>query len=306
MPFWGDQINPQFVPNIANKYMLDGGIEAFDVFPSVSVKSRVGYVADYTLADWARIGTVDDYVVAGAVESQGDDYGVTKLPYYVKKFSFHKDVTEDEANEADSPIEPISDATSFVINRIKRVMLLNIVNTFLVTGVWTDNNQTAAKWDVDTTNIFKILRDEQLRVLKTTGYRPNRLVVTADVDNAIKGNALVTDKIKTTSDKFATDELVKAALDLKSYNVIGAINSGATDLIASKMALLSFCPDSPTKMAPAAGYHITQVAGRGGMMVQTRNIPMLHKNNSLRIEASVYTCPMKIAGDLGTLFYNCI
>jgi hypothetical protein len=59
-------------------------------------------------------------------------------------------------------------------------------------------------------------------------------------------------------------------------------------------------------MAPAAGYHITQIAGRGGAMVQTRNIPMPVKNNSLRIEASVYTCPMKIASGLGTLFYNCL
>ena len=312
MPTWQSQVNPVFVSGVTNRYMVEGGIEAFDIFPNLPVKSKTGYIADYNKADWLKIGAVADYIVAGAVETMGDSYGIGKLPYLVKKFGFHKDVTEDEANEYDTPITPVSDAALFVVNRLKRVLLLNLIQSFLTTGVWTyDLDQTAAKWNVkvagvSSTDIVSLIKAQKLAMGKTTGFIPNKMIVTPDVDDAIKGNTFVTGALSITRDKVVTDDMVKMLLDLKEYKVVTAVNSGGTDWIATKLGLLAYTPAKPSRNEPSAGYNITSLAGRGSTMVETRTIPMPHLNNSLRIEGNIYNCPLKVAGDLGALFYNCI
>lgn len=316
MPNWFDQITPQFIRNVANKLMFDGGLEAFNVFPSLTTQSLTGYIADYNKADWAKIGKVEDYILAGASESRGDDFGVGKLPYVLRKFGFHKDVSEDEANEFDNPFDPVRDAAEFVIHRLRRVMLSLALTSFYSTGIWsTDIDITSAKWNAtssgssanDPTVAVSAAQDA---VAKTTGLRPNRMIVTPDVHKALKENTFIKNSIKTTSDKVVTTGLLKSLFEVDTYTVLGAVNESATDWMSKGKVLLIYTPDRPSRTTPSAGYfmNLRRAAdnGKPGDMVQTRRIPMLHLNNSLRIEGYVHAQPLKVAGDLGVFMYNVV
>ena len=111
MANWWDQVQDKYVRNVANRYVVDYGIEAFDIFPSVPSREISGYIAKYNKDDWLRIGSTSQYKRMGAVESYGDDYDVSKQAFYLEEFAFHKDISKDDREIYDNPYEPVADAS---------------------------------------------------------------------------------------------------------------------------------------------------------------------------------------------------
>jgi hypothetical protein len=297
---WFDQITQKFVANVANKYFNDSGLEAFNIFPKVNSAQLTGYIGKYTKADWLRIGNVKDYKRAGATESVGDDYALDKQSYTLEEIAFHKDVSKDDRNEYDNPFDPINDATQFVINRIRRVILQNLVDKYIAGSIWGNNvvgTTDFTKWSTTSTPVDDVLGWKQT-VEKTTGFSPNRLIVAPDVHKELKTNADITGKMKTTSDKVVTTGLLARLFEVDTYAVMNAVNSGATDYMIAGKALLVYTPNNPTKFEPSAGYHLTY-KNKTGQNVQAERIPMKHLNDALRIEASIKIAPVVLATDLG-------
>ena len=309
MAHWYDQIRPKFVSNVANKYLLDNEFDAFQVFPKVNSRQLSGYVAKYDKADWLKIGTVNDYKRIGATESVGEGYEVDKQLYTLEEFAFHYDITKDDAKEYDNPFDPVNDAVDFVMQRLRRVLLQNVVNSILTTGVWgTDHNETSSKWDAKTSGVSDVDPVDKVmtwaeEIEKVTGFAPNRAIIAADVFRALKGNTHIMNRMKTTNDKVVTVGLLAKLFELDKIYIANAVNSDATDYMVNGSMLLYYVPDRPSKFKPAAAYHITY-KGRGGNNIITKRIPMPHLNDALRIEASVKSQLVVLATDLGVYAYN--
>ena len=220
---WYDRVTAEFVQNVANIYLQESGIPAFSIFPEVSSRKLTGKIAKYDKEDWFYIGNVADYIRSGATESAGDDYETAKQDYTCLQYSFHKDVPKEEADEYDNPFAPIEDATRFVINRMRRVITQKLVTTYLATGIWgTDLVGTTdfTKWsDSASTPISNVLTWKET-VHKTTGFSPNRLVVSPDVHRTLRTNTNILAQMKTTSDKEVTKGLIARLFEVDDYVVI--------------------------------------------------------------------------------------
>lgn len=314
MPHWSDVVSSVFVRNVANRYVVDNPLEAFDIFPDVPTTKLAGYLAKYKKADWFRIGTKNDYKRTGATESFGDDYEVDKQSYLVEEFAFHKDITEDDRNEYDNPYDPVKDAISFCDNRIRRVLLQNLVDTYIGTGIWgTDLDLSGSsydQWDAKTSGVsdanpVEYILDAKEAIKKTTGYEPNKLIITYDVFKALKTNTHITGSIKTTNDKVVTKDLIARLFELDDIRILDAVNSDADDFLVSGTALLVHTPKKPSKFEPSAGYHMVYKY-RGKDKIRTQKILMEEKNNALRIELAVKVDPLVVASDLGYYMYNVV
>ena len=308
---WYDRVTSQYVQNVANVYLQEAGIPAFSIFPEVTSRLLKGKIAKYDKEDWFYIGTVADYIRSGATESAGDDYETSSQDYTLLQYSFHKDVTQEEAKEYDNPFDPVSDATKFVINRIRRVITQKLVNTYFTTSVWgTDltgggGGSNPVKWsDANATPVANVLTWQE-NVHKVTGFRPNRMIVAPDVHRVLKTCTAVTNVMKTTDDKVVTKALIAKLFELDEYVVLDTVNSGATDFMVAGKILLVYTPPRPSKMEPSAGYTITY-RGESMEAVSTVTIPQPLKNHSFRVEADVHACPILLASDLGVYAHTMV
>ncbi|HID30658.1 MAG TPA: hypothetical protein EYP19_11720 [Desulfobacterales bacterium] len=303
MPHWFDAITDKFVRNVANRYMVETGIDAFRVIPEVSSTQLSGYIANYTLADWLKIGNVEDYKRLGAVESVGDDYAIGKQSYTLEEFAFHKDISKDDRNDYDNPYDPVRDAVDFVLGRIKRVVMQNMVDTFLKKNVWgTDKDGLDGGdftvWDNDSATPVADVLGWQMEIQKTTGYKPNKMIMAPDVFTALKTSSDITAKMKTTSDKVVTIGMLAKLFELEDIQILDAVNSDGDNFVFANSVLLLYTPNRASKFAPSAAYNIVY-RNKRAERVGTRRIPMPEKNDALRIEAWIKTCPKIISSDLG-------
>jgi len=311
MAQWFDQVTDKYVSNVANKYVNSVGLQVFDIFPEVPTTQKSGLIAKYTKEDWTYIGTVGDYLRQGSTESKGDDYEVGSQGYQVQDYAFHKDISQDDAAEYDNPFDPVKDSAEFVINRLNRIMLQILVNEFMAASIWSADKQGAVtpnftKWSdggTASTPVANILSWKE-EIQKTTGYEPNRLIMTADVYRYLKTNTDITGKMKTSDDKVVGKNLLARLFEVDTINIIGDVNSTSTDYLLTKKLLLCYTPERATKFAPSAGY--TMTLRRAGDRVSTQRIPMAWRNNSLRIEGSFSIDPIMLASDLGIYAYDVV
>ncbi len=309
MPHWSDQMLPSYIANVANRYIVDNPLQAFDIFPAVRTNRLTGYIGTYTKADWLRIGSAALYKRSGATESFGDDFTVDKQAYTVEQYSFHKDITKDDAREYDNPFDPVNDAIDFVITRMGRVLLTELIATYFASGIWAAgdvdyDDSGYDKWDAKTSGTSDADPVEDVMTMhaaikKTTGYMANKLIITWDVFKALKSNTNITSRMKTTADQIVTKDLLAKLFEVEKLIILDPINEGATDFLTKGKLLLCYTPSRPSKFAPSAGYHITYVGESNGRQVGTRKILMPTLNDAVRIEADMYVDQLVVGTDLG-------
>ena len=315
MSEWYDQITDKYVGNVANKYAQENPWTIFQAFPDVTVKQLSGYLATYDKEDWLRIGDPDDYIVNGAVESIGDDFATGKTPYVLKKYKFHDDLDRDSMENYDSPFAAVRDRTEFVISRLGLVMAKVFKNALMTTSTWgKDINCTGAKWSTAGTKVIKQVSDECRKVQAFTGFRPNRMIICQDAIDVLEFNTDIMARLKTTSTKILTKDILAAIFKLEMIEVLDAVETTAakgatattanTDFLHGGSALLFHAPSAPSLKRPSAGYNLLKKGKLG--KINTTQIPMKLKNDSIRIEGSVEAMPFVLGADLGVYLYNLV
>lgn len=310
--YWYDVITDTYVKNAVIGYMQEVPLEVFDIFPKINVKKMEGLIPKYKKADWFKIGTVNDYKRTGATESVGDDFASDKTSYALEQYSFHKDVTKNDREQMESPYEAVTDASKFVVNRIRRVALKSLVDTFLTTGVWGNNEASPTKWDALTSGVSDADPVDQVlgwkqAIEKTTGFDPNKMIVTPDCYKALRLNTKVRDFLGANKDQIVTKQMLAQLFDLEKFIVLNAVNEDVDGYMASGKALLCYTPgqQKASKFEPSAGYIFSYNYG-GGMNAQPHRIPMPQQNQSLRIEIDMYMDAVVPAADCGYFISNLV
>ena len=303
---WYDRVTSEFVQNVANMYIQEAPLDAFKIFPELNSNKLTGKIAKYNKEDWFYIGTVADYIRSGAAESAGDDYSTDSQSFTLLKYSFHKDVTEDESKEYDNPFAPSEDAVRFVINRINRVIMQHLVTSYFATSIWGTalvGTSDFVKWsNASATPVTDVLLWKE-DIHKVAGFTPNRMIVTPDVHRYLKGCTAITNIMKTTDDKVVTNALIAKLFEVDDYVILDALNSAGTDYMATASVLLVHTPKRPSRMTPSAGYTVLY-KGENLEVASTTRIEMPEKNHALRIEADVHCAPVVLAPDLGVFASN--
>jgi hypothetical protein len=309
--------------NISVAYLQDASAFIADkVFPIVPVKRQSDVFYVYNKGDFMR----DEAQERGAgTESAGGDYGVEAAdPYYCRKHSFHKDVTEEERVNYDEPLDADTDATTFVSQKML-IRRENIwASKYFAAGVWgtettgaeTAGDNKAIRWDLPTSNPIKDITDAAVAMAGATGFKPNTLVLSPYAFNALKNHEDILDRIKYTQKGIVTEDLLATLFGVEHVYVAWAVANtaakGATDainFIMGKHALLCYAAPRPALRQPSAGYIFawTGLEGAGAYGNRIVRLPMPQLGlGTERIEGEAAFDVKKICADLGHFFKDIV
>ena len=276
--------------NTSVAFMQDASAFIADkVFPIVKVKRQSDVFYVYNKGDFMR----DEAQVRGAgTESAGGDYGVEASdPYYCRKHAFHKDVTPEERANYDEPLDADTDSTEFVSQKMLIRREMEWASKFFKAGVWGEEIEGAATastgkvvyWDEATSDPIGDITKASVKMASETGYKPNTLVLSPFVFNALKNHEDILDRIKYTQKGIVTADLLATLFEVDNvYVAWGVVNTAAkgnednVGFIMGKHALLCYSAPSPALKKPSAGYIFawTGLEGSGAYGNRIVRLPM--------------------------------
>lgn len=318
-----------------DKFLTDMSVAMFQdpkdfiadkVFQPVSVKKQSDYYAIYNMDDFRRD---EAQKRAPATESEGGGYNLSKDTYFCEKYAYHKDVTEEDRVNSDTPLSADVDAIEFVMQKMLILKERIWRDTFFTTGVWdTDLTGGAAagpgvdfvQWDQTAATPIKNIMDAKMTVGALTGKRLNTLVISPPVRAALDDCPDVLERIQYGGTPGSPAVVTEAALAqcfgvdrvLVPWGVINTAAEGATaytDFIFGKHALLCYTEPSSGIKKPTAGriFHWTGLLGSGAMGVRVNRLPMDHLGiGTQRIEAEVAFDMKAISTVLGVFFSGAV
>lgn len=309
--------------NISVAYMQDASAFIADkVFPIVPVKRQSDVFYIYNKGDFMR----DEAQVRGAAtESAGGDYGVeASSPYYCRKQAFHKDVTPEERVNYDEPLNADTDAVDFVTQKMLIRREMEWATKFFKDGIWGteiegDASAAAGKtvyWDTATSDPIKDITSASVKMASQTGYKPNTLVLSPFVFNALKNHEDILDRIKYTQRGIVTQDLLATLFEVENvYVAWSVVNSSAknatdnVDFIMGKHALLCYSNPRPALRKPSAGYIFawTGLEGAGAYGNRMVRLPMdMLGIGTERIEGEIAFDAKQVCSDLGVFFKDIV
>ena len=284
------------------------------VFPVIPVDKKSNKYFTYTKNDWFRD---EAQRRAPGTESAGGGYNLSTGTYSCDVFAFHKDVDDQTLANADTPLNPLREATEFVTRRLMLRRELQWVSDFFATSVWgtdvtgvagTPSASQTKQWsDYTSSDPISDIENAKSGILSATGMEGNTLVLGYDVFKALKNHPDLVDRIKYTSSQTITTDMLAAMFDIPRVIVAKAVkatnNEGATEAYSfahGKKALLCHVAPQPGLLTPSAGYSFswTGVSGGLGATIGTSQFRM-ESIKSDRVEAEMAFDNKVIGSDLG-------
>jgi len=322
MPKMQDAHIDRALTNMSVAYMQDASNYIADkVFPIIPVKRQADLYYIYNTGDFLR----DEAKVRGAIsESVGGDYDLDSATYYCKKYAFHKDVSPEERVNYDEPLNADKDAQVFVSQKMLIRREMEWASKFFKTGVWTNEIAGASAiasnkvvyWNKDTSNPIQDITDETVKMAARTGFKPNTLVLSPYVFNALKNHFDVLDRVKYTETGIVTTSLLASLFEVEHVYVAWAVvNNSAkgtaddVNFIMGKNALLCYSNPNPSLRTPSAGYIFawTGLEGAGAYGNRIVRLPMdLLGLGVERIEGEIAFDAKKVGDDLGVFFKDIV
>lgn len=309
--------------NMSVAYMQDANAFIADkVFPIVRVKRQSDVFYIYNKGDFMR----DEAQLRGAAtESAGGDYGVEASdPYYCRKHAFHKDVTPEERANYDEPLDADRDASDFVSQKMLIRREMEWASKFFKTGIWgteiegadTVSSGKVIYWNLATSDPIKDITTASVDMASATGYKPNTLVLSPFVFNALKNHEDILDRIKYTQKGIVTADLLATLFEVDrvfvAWSVVNSAAKGAADnvnFIMGKHALLCYSNPTPALKKPSAGYIFawSGLEGSGAYGNRIVRLPMdMLGLGTERIEGEIAFDAKQICADMGTFFKDIV
>jgi hypothetical protein len=303
---------------------------ADQVFPVVPVARQGDLYYKYNKGDWFRSVAG---VRAPATESVGAGWEVTTDSYFAPVYAVHKDVDDQTRANADNVFNLDRDATLWVTQNllIKRDRIF--IDTYMKTGVWTGGTgigggasgadltgaATAGsnqfiQWNRAGSTPIEDIYTQVIGMARTTGFRPNTLLIGPDVLAALMNHASIIDRIKYSERGIANVDLLATLFNVDRVLVTWSIENtapmGATDsfnFMNSKTALLMYSAPNAGIMQPSAGYIFawTGLLGAGAYGTRIKRFRM-EQIESDRIEGEMAFGMKIVAADLGVFFNSAV
>lgn len=301
--------------NISVAYMQKAeNFIAAQVFPVVPVDKKSNKYFTYTKNDWFRD---EAQRRAPGTESAGGGYNLSIDTYSADVYAFHKDVDDQTLANADTPLNPLREASEFVTRRLLLRREVQFITDYMTTGIWaTDSTGVAGtptagqfrQWnDYANSDPIEEIEAAKEAILSTTGMEGNTLVLGYQVFRQLKNHPDVVDRYKYTTASVITEDMLARLFGVDRILVAKSVkatnNEGAAQAYAfnfGKAACLLHVAANPGLMTPSAGYIFgwTGVSGGLGQIIGTSNFRMEWLKAS-RIEAEVAFDNKVVASDLG-------
>lgn len=295
------------------------------VFPNIPVEKQADRFFTYDRGDFNRD---EARVRAPGTESAGGDYRIDNTPtYYANVWAWHKDIPDQIRANADAPLNLDMEATEFVTTKLLIRKEAKFVSSFMTTNVWTTDKTGAAspttgqlyQWsDYTNSDPLTDVRAGMTVVHKSTGFRPNKLVLGQEVWDKLVDHPDIIDRVKygQTAGKPAmvSKEAVAQILELEEILVGSAIYNSAAEtvtnshaFITGKTALLVYSAPRPGLMTPSGGYTFSW-KGMFGANANGLRISKFRdeKTKSDRVEGEMAFDQKLISANLGYFFTSIV
>ena len=302
----------KILTNISVAYIQDASVfVAPRVFPVVPVDKQSDKYYTYDKNDWFRDEAERR---APATESAGGGYELGTDSYSCDVWAFHKDVPDQDRQNADNPINLDREATEFITQRLLLRQEVQWVADYFTTSVWADDvvgGTDFTVWsDYATSDPIEDIGLGRETILSTTGFEPNKLTIGWQVWRKLKRHPDILDMVDgmvtpaALASVFELDDVVVAKA-IKATNIEG--ETAAYAFTHGKHALLTYSPAAPGLMVPAAGYIF---AWRGvsqpfGQTIGVARFPMRHLKAD-RVEGEVAFDDKVVATDMGYFFSGAV
>ena len=257
--------------NIAIAYKQDGFV-ADRVFPIVPVSKQSDKYFVWTKGFWMRNAVQE--------RAPGDSYPegrmeVSSTSYFCDMYHLGYGIPDEDVANQDAAIELEITAAEWLAQQFMLNREIKLAADIMTTSVWATDatgGTTFTKWN-DYTNSDPIgdINTGKQTIQKSTGIRPNTLVMGQVVFDDLAEHPLLLDKFKHTGVGILDEEQVRQALRVKNLIVAGAVYDSAMEggtasgtYIIDDDALLLYVPDSPGLRVPAAGYTFVWRGDWGG------------------------------------------
>lgn len=282
------------------------------VFPIIPVDKQSDKYFTYTQNDWFR----DEAQIRGpGQESAGSGWNLSTDSYTCDSYALHKDLDNQTLQNADAPLNLLSEATEYLTQMMLLRMERQWVGDYFTTGVWDDDVVPASLWsDFSNSDPVDDIELGKETVLKATGKEPNVLVIGYQVFRKLKQHPDLLDRIKYTERGIATVDLLAAVFGVDKImvakSIFGTNQEGATaayDFNFGKHALLCYSTPTPGLLTATAGYTFAwRGVSRGiGAEVGITQFPMLHLR-SQRVEAEKAWDNKVVATNMGYFFNGAV
>lgn len=312
--------------NISVAYMQDASNFIADkVFPVIPVQKQSDLYFIYNRDDFFRD---EAKLRAKGTESAGGDYDIEQSPpYYCRKWAYHTDINEEDIVNADAPLTPKQDAVEFVSQKLLLRRENMWAQKFFQAGIWgreiqgvdtsASGDTQVLQFDNPTSDPIGFFSAERTRMAESTGYKPNTIVMSPYVIEAIRNHPEILDRIKYTQKGIVSLDLIASLFEVDNIYVPWAVQNvkpkgvagGDLSFVMGKHALMMYVEKNPGLKKPSAGYTFawTGLKGAGALGNRIVRIPMPWLGmDTERIEAEMALDMKTVAQDLGTFMKDLV
>lgn len=297
------------------------------IFATVPVQRPSGLYFKYPTDQWFRSSAK---VTGPSAESPTTEYHIGQDRYDCEVMRLKTPISEDIAVMYQAPADAKRDSTALLARQMKIAKEIAFNNAYIQPGIWTgfnykgiisdfDVSQTVqnggysqGQWQSPSSNPLLDLQLAQDTMQSMTGYKGGTLLVSKDVDSALKQHPVLIDRIKYTQAGFVTEELIARALGVAEYVVLESVVNSAQEgqikqmgFMSRNCALLVYKEPAPAILRPSAGYCFSYVGDPrvGGLpgVVTSWYEPRIR---STMLEASTGFAFKMVASDFGIFFKN--
>jgi len=266
------------------------------LFPAVPVNKQSDIYYVYGREAW--LPERGDERAPGTEANEIPGMQVSTQPYYCKEHALQIAVTDEERENADSPLSPDRDATELVTSKIILGRELGIRNLAVTAANYaTGNSVTLAgvdRWDSGDAAGSQPIADMKLGITAVHAklfMRVNTVIMPYQVMAALEDHATLLDRIKYSERAIFTPELLAALVGIDRWIVPGvgyntAINYGAAETLGyvwGDDVVMAWVPPRPGLKTPAYGYEFVWRYPGAGVQATDRWREEKRKSDVIRV-----------------------
>lgn len=252
------------------------GLVGENLFPVVQVQKQSDKYYIFGRESW--LPEQDDLRAPGTIANEIPGMALSTDTYYAQEHALQIPVTDEERQNADSPLSPDRDATELVTSKVllgRELKMYNFVSN--VSNYATGNSTTlsgTSQWS-DYTNSDPIgaIRGAIRQVNSKIFMDPNTIIMPYQVYSILQDHPKIYQRIMYAEKAIVTVDLLKEIFGIENIIVpgvgVGSGNPGQTMTISylwGKDVILAWVPPRPGLKIPAFGYEF--VWGYGGATAQ--------------------------------------
>ena len=276
----------------------NNGLIGDALFPTVPVRKQSDKYYVFGRESW--LPETSDFRAPGTEANEVPGLQVSLTPYYAQEHALQIAVTDEERENADSPLSPDRDGTELVTSKIhlgREVAIKNLVTTAAnyAAGMSTtlSGNHQWNEYAQDDSDPIPDFRAAVRAVHAKLFMEPNLAVIPYQVMSVLQDHPKIIERIKYSERAILTPEIIAAVLGIQRVLVpgvgigAGAVGTPGVSVTASylwgKDVLLAWVPARAGLRIPAFGYEFTWSYPGAGVQAVDRWREEKRKSDVIRV-----------------------